>query len=46
VGHNLLHARRLCQAFDDQHVLGIIDERLAGVPPFLFCNYWEPTSAE
>jgi class 3 adenylate cyclase len=45
VGHNLLHARRLCQAFDDQDVLGVIEERLVGVPPFLFCNYWEPTAA-
>lgn len=45
VGHNLLHARRLCQALGDHDVLGIIEERLAGVPPFLFCNYWEPTAA-
>ncbi len=46
VGHNLLHARRLCQAFDDRDGLSIVDERLAGVPPYLFCNYWEPTAGD
>ena len=44
VGHNLLHARRLCEAFADTDLLGVIDRHLAGVPPFLFCNYWEPTA--
>lgn len=44
VGHNLLHARRLCQVFDDGDGLTVVDQRLAGVPPYLFCNYWEPTA--
>ncbi|MGI9614717.1 MAG: ATP-binding protein [Acidimicrobiales bacterium] len=44
VGHNLLHARRMCQVVGDQDALETIEELLADVPPFLFCNYWEPTS--
>ncbi len=43
VGHNLLHARRLCEVFEDADGLRIVDDRLTGVPPFLFCNYWEAT---
>ncbi len=39
-------ARRLCHAFDDRDGLSIVDERLAGVPPYLVCNYWEPTAAD
>ncbi len=46
VGHNLLHARRLCQAFGDGDGLSYVDERLVGVPPYLFCNYWEPTAVD
>ena len=44
IGHNLLHSRKLCRAFGVDGSLATIEDRLRRVPPFLFCNYWEPTS--